>query len=666
VTTQPVVRAGGETGALVWGCAIIASTVDAVLLELRRDFFTGGFLAVDSATRWSDRAAFAAGSLTADAACAALGVIVALLLASRMRLGRLARVALAIVLGLLPLLAASLLQYRVFAHLGDAFDFSLVFDLAGRRPAEVIAVAGGHAVWPLLGSAIVMAALVLGIVVVQRWHPHGVRQVHTTRLLRVWVLGALVAAGLTTVMRTGSDVLDNGLRRKPSGQALGYVVTWASDVDRDGAGLLSRPGDPAPFDARVYPYAIDIPGNGIDENGVAGDLPVEGEQASTVARETPRFVRRPHVVLVMLETFRADLLGSREGGHAVTPVLDALAAEGSAAQLAYSHNGYTVQSRFHLFAGGLVVGSAPGMLLDDFRLNGYETAYFAAQDESFGGEAYDVGASRADVFHDARQDRARRYTTFATAGSLGISADVLQERVDAFLATRESSRPLFLYVNFYDTHFPYRHAGVAPTVSDVVLAPSEVVPSRADELRSMYRNTAAHVDRAIGTLLERVAGHLGESPAVIVLADHGESLFDEGFLGHGYAINEAQTRIPLVVRGLPVQACEPIGQADVRQAITDALSVPGRDGRPAFRACDGHQVFQYLGTLERPRQIAWTSATRRVIYDFREQRARVGDGAWQPIAHLEGRQRDDVIALVRYWERLRLSQASRAAGAGRS
>ena len=51
-----------------------------------------------------------------------------------------------------------------------------------------------------------------------------------------------------------------------------------------------------------------------------------------------------------------------------------------------------------------------------------------------------------------------------------------------------------------------------------------------------------------------------------MLADHGESLFDEGFLGHGYALNDAQTRIPLIVSGLPLRLVEPFGQVDLRDA----------------------------------------------------------------------------------------------------
>jgi membrane-anchored protein YejM (alkaline phosphatase superfamily) len=173
----------------------------------------------------------------------------------------------------------------------------------------------------------------------------------------------------------------------------------------------------------------------------------------------------------------------------------------------------------------------------------------------------------------------------------------------------------------------------------------------------MYANAAANVDRAVGRLLEGVKRHRGAAPAVVVVADHGESLFDEGFLGHGYAINDVQTRIPLIVRGLPFEACEPIGQADVRDAISAALARDVLDTRPAFQDCgrDRH-VFQYLGSLDRPRAIAWTANGRRVIWDFRQYRARFDEGPWLRERDLDEEGRRVVGALVHAWERMRLAQ----------
>lgn len=647
---------------LAGAAACIATLGDGVLLEVRRGYFTGGFLSADAATAWSHRAAFVLGSLATDMVWTGLGVALALALASLTRLGRMARWFLAAVAGAGPLVLASAVEYQVFAHLGDAFDFFLMFDLVGRRPGEILAVASGHLRWPLLLVGI--ALTVLGVVT---WmltcrFPFGVRYVSAPRLAVSWLVVALSGTTTMTALRLSSDVLDNGLRRKPAGQTIGALVNVITDVDGDGFGLMSRPGDPDPWDARVYPYAVDIPGNGVDENGIGGDLP-PGPPFVEGSGEAPRFVRTPPIVVVMLETFRADLIGATAHGVPVTPILDALGEAGASARHAYSHNGYTVQSRHHLFTGSLADLRGNTTLIDDFRANGYEVAFFSAQDESFGGAKYDIGTGRADVFYDARQDRGRRYTAYTTPGSLGVSSSVVLERVNAFLEERDAARPLLLYVSFYDTHFPYDHDDLKRLVRAPRLSQSEIVPGHADDVRAMYQNAAANVDAAIGVLVAQATAHLGEAPAVVVLADHGESLFDEGFLGHGYAINDAQTRIPLVIRGLPLDLCEPVGQVDLRDALWSALSREDVSQGLTLRPCEGKRVFHYLGLVNRPRQIGFTTTTGRIVYDLQQDSVRFDSGEWQRSADLDPPGRAAWLELVHYWERLQAAYAVRAGSA---
>jgi arylsulfatase A-like enzyme len=131
-------------------------------------------------------------------------------------------------------------------------------------------------------------------------------------------------------------------------------------------------------------------------------------------------------------------------------------------------------------------------------------------DDSFGGPRYDAGFARAAVAFDARSDRDLRYTTFTTAGSLAVPFDVVEEHVEQTLANRvPAGKPLFLYVNFHDTHFPYTHDGIRPLVSDVRLARQQIGPAEREALWATYANTAANVDSAIGRVLDRVRNTRG-------------------------------------------------------------------------------------------------------------------------------------------------------------
>ena len=642
--------------------ATTAATVfDAILLQYRRSYFTGGFLARDYITSASELLAFAAGSLLADAAVAGMIAYATLWLLGRMSAPRNPALAVAFAVAVTPVLILNFIEYQLLTYLGDAFDFRLLFDLTGRNPDEVLAVSSAHVtrvIW--LGTAAGVVSLVLAWLALRRPGARGAARVAGPSSWRSLVPAVVLLVAGTVVMtwlRSGSDVLDNGLRRKPTGRILGTVVQAATDVDRDGYGALARPADPNLFDSSVRPYALDIPGNGIDEDGVGGDLPAHVDRYTEPALGTHPWLSTPDIVLVVLESFRADARGARVNGKQVTPVLDALAAEGVAPQMAYSHNGYTVQSRRHIFSGSVADIRGADTLIDDFKRQGYEVAYFSGQDESFGGPGQGVGFDRSDVAYDARQDRDRRYSNFSTAGSLAVPYGVVQERIAEFLERRQKNRPLFLYVNFHDTHFPYHHRAIRPLVSDVVLDQAAIAPNRADDLRTMYMNTAANVDQAIGAVLANVKQSLGRTPGVIVMSDHGESLFDEGFLGHGYTLNEAQTRIPFVVANLPLAIEEPFAQADLRDAIHAALAKTDSAGKPPVASMNAsRRVFQYLGLIERPAQIAWTGSARSIVYDFREGTVRVDHGAWRRPDELDPEQHAELIALIQTWERMMLAR----------
>jgi hypothetical protein len=639
--------------------AVSLTAFDAVLLERKKGFLTGGFLAEDHVTTFGQLLSFVTASIIADAAV--IGVLAAFGLWLFASLRRPVRYAGALVIAMLPLVIADFVSYQLLDYLGDAFDLTLMYELADGQPSELFAVASGPVTFPLLALSGVAAAFVAGVWMLRR--RRSLQADTSSRVVGLRVPAALFIAGVvaTTAASATDDVLDNGLRRKPSGNVLNYLARQLSDFDGDGYAAVGRLADPSPFDARITPLSTDIPGNGIDENGVGGDLPA-GSVAYVEDRPPSRWTRRPNVVLIMLESFRADVVGAHRNGRAVTPTLDALASRGVSAQRAYSHNGYTVQSRHHVFSGTLANLGDGTTLVDDFKANGYEVAWVSGQDESFGANDLKVGFDRADLAYDARTERHRRYSTFTTPGSLAVPYEVVVEQIGRFLDSRTTARPLFLYVNFHDTHFPYHHDGIRPLVGDTVIGRHQIAPSRAAEVQAMYANTAANVDAAIGEVLRLVEQALGVEPGVVVIGDHGESLFDENFLGHGYALNDAQTRIPLIVANLPLIIDEPFGQADLRAALRAALepSPPGLEtSKPTVRTNGDKGVFQYLGTIDRPRQIAFATLTDRVVFDFRTNKGRIAGGSWVRINNLPAPDRDRVVELIRYWERMKLARTER-------
>nr|MBA2355505.1 sulfatase-like hydrolase/transferase [Acidobacteriota bacterium] len=405
-----------EVFAVAFGCAVLATVVDTYLLDRKLGLFSGGYLAEYQVRGWS-RVSFAALSLLTDVAVLAPVIAASLWVSRYLWLHAAARIFLAASLALALLATADIAVYELQRYFGDLVNLEVLVGLLDGDIREILHFGVDPALhW--FGVLTVGALCVVGAgVVLDRWFPTQMRQDPGARrrTFRALVLALAAALVLGAGLRLGDPAIDRGFRYKPTGRVLGSITQWLTDVDRDGYGLLSIPADPNPFDPAIHPYALDIPGNGIDENGIGGDLPPAPPYRDP---EYPPviFTSRPDVVFVILESFRADAVGAMLNGKSVTPTLDRLRHEGLEASHAYSHNGFTVQSRYHAFTGKILGSGHASSLIDDFNGNGYQTAFFSAQDESFG-EDSPVGFARAHVRYDARVDKDKRFTQFATPAS---------------------------------------------------------------------------------------------------------------------------------------------------------------------------------------------------------------------------------------------------------
>ncbi len=204
---------------------------------------------------------------------------------------------------------------------------------------------------------------------------------------------------------------------------------------------------------------LDLPNNGVDEDGYGGDFRFAGGGSGF---PTPAIPERRHVVIVVLESARGDALGRRVDGQEVTPVLNALAREGSHAREAYSHIGFTTESLKSLFSGSLHPRRGAPSLFRDFKANGYRIGVFSGQPESFGDISETVGMrASADFYVDAETMKADRAFGFAAKGSLLVDGRKVLAAFDRSLGEPAGwRRPTFVYLNFQEAHFPYHHPGM--------------------------------------------------------------------------------------------------------------------------------------------------------------------------------------------------------------
>ncbi len=315
-----------------------------------------------------------------------------------------------------------------------------------------------------------------------------------------------------------------------------------------------------------------------------------------------------NVLLVTIDTLRADRLGCYGHTAAATPTLDGLAARGVRFATAVSHAPLTGPSHASILTGltplghgfrdngGFVlpgdVASAPVL----FQQAGYSTGAFVSGfplDRRFGMDrGFEVYDDRLPRGNDRR--RTPYVERFANA-----TTDVALRWLET--AASRPGRPFFAWIHYYDPHAPYE-------------PPGELARRFG---ASPYDGEIAFVDQQ----LARVFGALERGGAlartlVVVLADHGESLGEHGEGTHGLFVYDATLRIPFLVAGPGV----PSGRvsttvaraADVLPTILDLVGRPpvaGLDGRSLRPAVEGREMADapcYAESLYGEREYGWS------------------------------------------------------------
>lgn len=246
---------------------------------------------------------------------------------------------------------------------------------------------------------------------------------------------------------------------------------------------------------------------------------------------------RPNVLLVTLDTTRADRIGAYGYAGAATPAFDALAASGVLFERAWTVTPLTTPAHASLMTG--LLPPAHGVRNNGrFRLSAEARTLAEAFEES----AYATGAFVA-AFPVSRafgldQGFGTFDDDFGSAAQGGVrserTCDEVLARAVPWLRERLSAGgPFFAWVHFYDAHDPYE--------------PPE--PFARDFRGREYDGEIASADRCLGILLEELRRGGAEDRTVVAVAgDHGEALFDHGEPTHGLFVYEEVLRIPLVVR----------------------------------------------------------------------------------------------------------------------
>jgi arylsulfatase A-like enzyme len=344
----------------------------------------------------------------------------------------------------------------------------------------------------------------------------------------------------------------------------------------------------------------------------------------------------PNVLLIVLDTVRADHLSLYGYARPTSPNLTRLAQRGVRFERARAPAPWTLPSHASMFTGrwphelsaGLTgpLDATEPTLAESLRRSGYATAGFVANTTYCSAES---GLSRGFVHYEDHTLDLRgllRATalgkrlldpslacvqklavTFGLGGwippgngkafkdAAAINADFL-----SWLSGRPR-RPFFAFLNYFDAHHPYllpegvnRHFGVRPeSHADVLtlhrwwsLDKRRLPPRDLALARDAYDDCIAYLDSQLGRLFDELdrRGILAHT-LVIVTSDHGEQLGEHGLFGHASSLYSPEIHVPLVVvgpGGVPSGRCigEPVSLRDLPATVTDVLGLPAKPSFP--------------------------------------------------------------------------------------
>ena len=289
----------------------------------------------------------------------------------------------------------------------------------------------------------------------------------------------------------------------------------------------------------------------------------------------PRGVARDHLnlVVVTLDTTRADRIGTYGARDVETPTIDRLANEGVVFEQAVSVAPLTLPAHSSIFTGkfppehgvrdngGFFLGPEQTTLAEMLKARGYRTGAFVA--------AYVLAAKWG-----LNQGFDTYFDDFDLSQTRALSLSAIQrpanEVLDKALPWIEQGgdSPFFAWIHFYDPHSPYR--------------PPEPFASRYKA--HPYNGEIAFVDSQIARLVATLqARHLYDRTIIVVMGDHGESLGEHGEGSHGFFVYNSVTHVPFLIRAPFAltghrRVADPVRSVDVTPTVLDLLGAPPAAG----------------------------------------------------------------------------------------
>ena len=336
-----------------------------------------------------------------------------------------------------------------------------------------------------------------------------------------------------------------------------------------------------------------------------------GWSAPHVVCRTPRTplvdLPHPHVILISLDTLRADHLGSYGYARDTSPVLDAFAAEAMVFEAAFAPANWTLPSHASLFTGVSPAkhGAGHASVYTPLAQDGPATIAELLRDSGY----WTIGFTAGGLMGRSNGlDRGSQWWTERIRANLHATLPGFFDAIGT-----APTKPLFLLLHSYDIHGPYAYL---PNAEEIHVGPRTGASQQAtgtacegpecrdrdaewkriraikheeyqrldrfeglDQAVDAYDRGIRFVDSQLGALFDRLR-EIGiyDRSIIVITSDHGESLYDHSlYLGHSYTLYDEEIHVPLLVRlpgGSPGRSPRLVQLMDVAPLILEAAGVP--------------------------------------------------------------------------------------------
>jgi arylsulfatase A-like enzyme len=336
-------------------------------------------------------------------------------------------------------------------------------------------------------------------------------------------------------------------------------------------------------------------------------------------------VSGPDVVLILIDTLRADHLGCYGYHRDTSPTMDSLAAEGTLYLHCQSQSSWTLPAMATILTGLTPKQHGAGASIDRFFGLGVELGYLP---QMLSQQGYSTAAFFNVVFMNADFGFDRGFDHFDCSGltdfqSRRTAGETVGEAL-AWLDSLEEGEPYLLAIHFYDPHVNYnpptpfdtlftnpsyqgpygKDWGHVPELLAVNAGEDSITEEGLYNLIGLYDGEIAYTDREIGRLLAAVRRISGDSVLVVLAADHGEEFLDHGGVEHGHTLYQELLHVPLIVSGPGFNGGAVVGtrvgQLDVTPTVLSALGmdVPSEaQGADLSTLSDSSRILPSSGVL---------------------------------------------------------------------